>query len=231
MLPYNHQLKNYETNHNVILSVIKNEISSQPLGPERVTIIQNGICFMLSMNWINCLITGTSLFHDLCDSINTQVKSFNKQVTLTRDEIMYLKQIGNNFCTYAETTSPTVPYFPAASIFDIGLPCTEINVHDFFATNCINRTAKPLSTAPTTALEFTDYFQNIVHKYRETFHLLSLTSATEGHSVAIYQTYNILYFFDGNYGEYAITNLTELFTELKSAYSGLKLTSIYSYTV
>ncbi len=231
MLPYNHQLKNYETDHNAILSVIKNEISSQLLGPERISIIQDGICFMLSINWIRCLIRDDPTFHDLCDDINNQKNSPNKKVTLTNPEIYYLKQIGNNFCAYAESIRPTVPNFPAASIFDIGFPCTQINVHNFFATNCISKKAKPLSTAPTTALEFTTYFQNVATKYIDAFHLLSLISGTEGHSVAIYQTYNILYFFDCNCGEYTITNLTELFTELKLAYPKLKLTSIYSYTV
>ncbi len=226
MSHYNHQSKIYATDHNAIISVIRTEISSQPLGNERITVIQDGICFMLSINWIECLITGKSIFYDLCDAID-------HNTPLTTDQKKYLEQIGNNFCTYAENIVHTIPDFPATGIFDIYYPATIANVHNFFTTNCISKNAALISTAnpiPTTAAIFANYFQDIATRYSRSFHLLTLSSATEGHSVAIYQTSTNLYFFDCNYGEYTITNLEKLFTELNTAYTDLTLSGIYSYT-
>lgn len=119
----------------------------------------------------------------------------------------------------------------AIDLFGDSIPVTRGNVYDLFISACIQ--VKPIlisTAAPTDAQGFEAYILSIPPSNSAIFHLLSLRSATAGHSVAIYQTGNDLYFFDCNSGEYQINSLRELFTELHSNYTGLTLASIFSYT-
>lgn len=189
---------------------------------ERMQLIDNGICYMLSIEWLRLIHTNGD-WRNFCNfSLNSQ-----GNLELTKNEIAYYTQLADNFYQYAQLSEPGTRIFQRTFLQANVENCSNFRIDEKLVPICFGEgspiTVKKAMDIQKKLASFINSLNNYLQSHANAKLLIGIffTDGTDyyGHELAMYKNNNDLYFFDCNYGLYQITDMNVFFNELWNHYN------------
>ena len=203
-----------EFSQDEVIKKIIADIKSEESGEERISLIEEGFCYMLSIEWLRRSIA------------ETNPENFFAMPTTT-GELAYYKQIAQNFVVYSEgfkKNEGQETFFPVHEIEGT----TYLDIDNHYLGLCTKNALS--ATKRISCKNGNEFIEAIVSaaspmKYLLDFDLVALEGkkkgqVTGGHEMAILRADDKnIYFFDPNYGVYEIKDANTFFDSLNALYT------------
>lgn len=192
---------------------------------ERINEIKNGICYMLSVEWLRLIYTNTEKWKTFC----FHQRNNTGEIVLTPPEIAYYTQISNNFFTYSKLFDDSTKTTLQAALLGAEIKeCTYFQIDEKLVPLCIDK-REGLHIQVQKAIEpqnTIDALKRNLQAYLNTHSdctlLIGLRGFNKGeyfgHKTAMYHNADGIYFYDPNFGIYQITDLNEFLQDLCNTY-------------
>lgn len=197
-----------------ILKMIDDQLA---MAEEHKAIVEHGICYMLSLEWLRCAIGGSKdLAHFLNLGDDHKVKPKFDTVACA-----YFKQVANNFIAYSDRLKNQFRVSAVDFLKDIvtlpsGITYPEID--NYFADLC---SGKRINFDKAESTGNADLFNRVLTGQGDRMFFLRLVLTEGGHRIAFINKGDTLNLFDPNYGVYKVDDAKMLFTSLDSIYGGI----------
>jgi hypothetical protein len=196
-----------EKNQAAIINAVMATMGNDNLQQQEKKKIENGICFMLSIEWLRQIIEK--------GGITAELKKFNQGLD-TADEkernrtLAYYKQIANNQFAYRRRDEGKIP----------GKPNTITLVNEFFVSLCSNKQLKsPVTCTSSDAAQLAKHFDACEKEKKGKCYLLGYVYQDGGHKTAFtIDEEGKYWFYDPNSDVWVADSVGDILQYLESWY-------------
>lgn len=215
----------------LIDAVIKNMLTNNPKNQktaERMLAINDGICYMLSMEWLRLIHTNQNGWDTFC----LHPKDSKGKLIIDEKDIAYYTQIANNFYQYDEILNGALKRILQRTILEKNLDnCSNFEIDTRLVPLCFGSQNSVIAKKAMEPQKKLASFRNSMASYfighTASKLLIGLFgydgSDCFGHEAAMFHNAGDYYFFDCNYGIFKIQNMDLFLQDFWNTYQIQKI--------